>query len=59
MSEFSNPHLSWTYTDEDFMGLIKAVAEACAADTPSDSLVIKLCIRYHEGMAFRMLLLAP
>ena len=51
-----NPRLGWTYIDEDFMGLLKALGESCAPGTPAFKLVLKIvrkkerrCARYFQG----------
>ena len=49
----TNPRFGWTYMDEDFMGLLKQIAESCAKGTPAQGMVLKLCERYVRGIDFR------
>ena len=50
LSRSMNPRFAWTYGDEDFMGLVKRVGEACAAGTPAQRMVTTLCTKYAAGM---------
>ncbi len=53
-SRFQNPKWSWTYTDEDFMGIMKDVAEACTVATPWDQVVPKVCEKWRLGYGLRL-----
>ena len=53
-SKFTNPSLTWTYMDEDFMSIVKAVGESCAEATPAHKIFPKLCQRYLVGMGVRI-----
>ena len=53
-SRFTNPALTWTYIDEDFMSIVKAVGESCTTATPAHKVVQKLCRRYLTGMDVRL-----
>ena len=53
-SRWTNPSLTWTYVDEDFMGIVKGVGESCAAATSAHLLVPKLVQRYAVGMDVRL-----
>ena len=55
-SKYANPRHTWTYMDEDFMGLIKLIAEACSPGTPAHAIVLKLCSHYLAGMSVRAIL---
>ena len=50
LSRSMNPRFAWTYGDEDFMGLVKKVGEACTAGTAPQKMVAKLCAKYAAGM---------
>ena len=52
-SRYSNPKLAWTYMDEDFMGLVKRIGEACASGTEAQAIVSKLIGQYCVGMDVR------
>ena len=53
-SRFTNPSLTWTYMDEDFMSIVKSVGESCAKGTPAHKIVPKVCERYLVGMGVRI-----
>ena len=53
-SRWTNPSLTWTYIDEDFMSIVKSVGESCAAGTPAHKIVPKVSERYLVGMGVRI-----
>ena len=53
-SRYTNPTLTWTYMDEDFMSIVKEVGEACTHGTPGHLLVPKVLKRYIMGIDVRM-----
>ena len=53
-SRYTNPALTWTYIDEDFMSIVKTVGEACTKGIATHQVVPKMCRRYLTGMDVRM-----
>ena len=42
LSVLANPRMHWCYMDEDFMKLMKAIAEKCTSGTPSHMVFTKI-----------------
>ena len=55
-SRIANPRLSWTYTDEAFMGIVKKIVESCVSGTSPTRIVSKLCKKWLLGTGHRMAL---
>ena len=53
-SRVSNPRLSWTYNDEAFMGILKAIGESCIAGTPAHLVALKIAEKWRLGTGHRL-----
>ena len=49
-----NPRYCWTYPDEDFMGYVKSITEACLAGTKAHRATEKVLEKWGFGVAMRM-----
>ena len=49
-----NPKFSWCYSDEDFMGYLKLICEACTQGTAACNVVGKLLEKWSMGVALRL-----
>ena len=53
-AQFSNPRFSWCYPDEDFMRIVKKIAERCMSATPAFQIVPKLVQKWLFGFVWRL-----
>ena len=51
---YQNPKWSWTFTDEDFMGILKDIGTSCTVASPWDLVVAKVCEKWCLGFGFRL-----
>ncbi len=49
-----NPKFSWTYIDEDFMGIMRDIASSCSAGTALGRVVSKVCEKWRLGVGLRV-----
>ena len=54
LSVLANPRMHWCYMDEDFMKLMKAIAEKCTSGTPSHMVFTKIAGKWGFGVSHRM-----
>ena len=54
MAAVCNPRWCWCYTDEDFMRIVKKIAESSTAGTPSHLISLKVCSKWAYGVSHRM-----
>ena len=52
--QWENPTYSWTYGDEDLMGLLKKLANLCTAGTRSTLVVNKVIRKIFLGILSRI-----
>ena len=53
-AKFQNPTWSWTYVDEDFMGILGDIVQACSIATPWDKQVTKVLQKWSLGFGLRL-----
>jgi len=53
-ASFQNPRWSWTYVDEDFMGILKDIVESCSVATPWDEVMAKTIQKWRLGFGPRL-----
>ena len=51
--QYGNPAYSWTYGDEDFMSLVKKLAESCVLGTRVTAAVLNIIRKWGLGCALR------
>ena len=54
-AQLQNPRRSWTYVDEDWMGLIKDICQSCMHGTPSFKVVAKIVSKLVVGSTLRLM----
>jgi hypothetical protein len=54
MAKFMNPRWAWTYMDEDFVGKMAVVGEACSNGTHAVAISRTMLQKYRAGMYLRM-----
>ena len=54
-SAFQNPRWSWTYVDEDWMGLVKDVCLSCMVGTPTHRAVAEVVEKWGLGFWARLM----
>lgn len=52
-SKFQNPRKSWTYSDESFMGILKAILQSCARGTKANNMGVKANEKWLTGTLIR------
>ena len=50
-SRLQNPRVAWSYPDEDFMHIVKEIAESCMSGTAAEGVVPKLLLKWAWGVA--------
>ena len=53
-AEHQNPVWAWCYVDEDFMGIVKDIAESCTVATPLCDVPEKICEKWRLGWGLRL-----
>ena len=53
-AERQHPRLSWCYTDEDFMNIVKVVTESCLSGTKAHRAMPKVLNKWAFGIALRL-----
>ena len=51
---YQNPRTTWNYMDEDFMGIMKEIAEACTSGTPSHKVPKVAATKWGLGVGRRL-----
>ena len=49
-----NPRYAWTYSDEDFMGIMKRISESCLDGTMAHKVVPKVVRKWAFAVAMRL-----
>ena len=49
-----NPVWSWNYADEDFMGIVKDIAQSCVVATQLVDVPAKVCQKWRLGWGLRL-----
>ena len=52
-SVYQNPRYNWNYTEEDFMGVVKHIAEMCTFGTPVEKVASVVCEKWALGVQMR------
>ena len=52
-AEWLNPRLSWTFAGEDFMQIMKVLAQACVKGTIAPKVAAKLLFKYRVTLELR------
>ena len=52
-SRWLNPRLSWTFAGEDFMHIMKVLAQACVKGVESSQVAAKMLMKYRVTLELR------
>ena len=53
-AKYTNPRTMWCYSDEDFMGIMKRIAEASVVGTSASHVGRKIVERWYHGAMLRL-----